>query len=59
MRLTEKGEKACAYPGCRAAVNEDDHCSGCDYYVCEVHSPNAGVMGRHDVVEHWAEEDED
>jgi hypothetical protein len=60
MRLTEKGERACAYPGCLIAVTDDDHCAGCGFYVCDEHSPNYSLMGHgHDVVEHWTPEDED
>lgn len=58
MRLTEKGERACAHPGCRIAVTDDDHCAGCGFYICEKHSPES-PWGKHDVVEHWTAEDED
>ena len=57
MELTKRGEKRCAYPHCNLPVDDDDKCSGCGFYICEKHCANAGVMGRHDVVEHWAEED--
>ncbi len=59
MKLSQKGEKCCAYPDCRRPVTDDDHCAGCDYYVCETHStnPNADGFG-HDVVEHWTDDDE-
>jgi hypothetical protein len=50
----------CAYLGCREPVGDDDHCAGCDHHVCERHSTNYSLMGRHDVTEHWTEEsDED
>lgn len=52
MNLTKKGERACAYPGCARPVTDEDDCSGCGYFVCEVHCVNSGVMGRHDVTEH-------
>lgn len=56
--LTPKGVE-CAYPGCRATVTAEDHCFGCNEYVCEEHSTNYSLMGAHEVAEHWAEEDEE
>lgn len=57
MELTKKNEKRCAYPGCTVTVTDDDHCAGCEYYICEAHCPN-NPWGHHDVVEHWEENDE-
>lgn len=57
--LAPKGAE-CAYPGCRASVTPDDHCFGCNAYVCEVHSTNVSLMGMgHDVTEHWEESDDE
>lgn len=50
---------SCAHEGCRNPVGPDDHCAGCDEYVCEEHSTNHSLMGHgHDVSEHWTPEDE-
>lgn len=60
MNLTKPGEKACAFPGCKTPVTPDDHCAGCNFYVCDAHSSNINAGGHgHDVVEHWTPEDED
>lgn len=55
--LTKKGEKACAFPGCKKPVSDDDECFGCGYYICEDHS-DVDVYGQHDPVDHWTESDE-
>jgi len=58
---SKPGEVRCAYLGCKNPVNPDeDHCHGCGYIICEEHSTNPGLMGYHDVVEHWDfDEDEE
>lgn len=59
MSLTKPGEKRCAFPDCPRPVEDDDECCGCGYFICEFHSANPGVMGKHDVTEHWEGEDEE
>lgn len=48
----------CAHPGCRNAINpDDDHCAGCNQFICEEHSTNDNAMGNgHNVEEHWEDE---
>lgn len=57
-RLTKKGEQACAYPDCVNEVNEDDHCFGCGFFICEEHS-NHDPCGTHEPVDHWLGDGED
>ncbi len=36
---------------------EENWCHGCQFYICDDCSLNAGLMGRHDVMDHLDEED--
>lgn len=46
-------EKKCAHEGCENEVTEDDYCPGCNDYICEEHSRNLSLMGRHVPEDHW------
>lgn len=57
-KLTEKGERACAYPDCTNEVDDDHECFGCGYFVCDEHEKH-NPMGKHEPVEHWLGEEDD
>lgn len=48
-------EKVCAFDGCKATVEEDDYCHGCEAYTCDRHSSNYEIPYQaHDATLHWA-----
>lgn len=50
----EDQEQVCAFPGCKATVDQHDWCWGCQSYVCQTHSER-DPWGIHHAEAHWDE----
>lgn len=53
-------KQKCVFDTCTTICTEDDHCFGCNKYICEKHSTNFELpMGGHSPEQHWEEEEWD